>query len=110
MNSRRTIRFPLEVPVIYWWNDTFGTRREGHGKSRDISESGAFILTKDCPPVGTRVGLKIFLEEAAETTRAIRVEIDGHILRIEETSTTREVHGFAVLSDQAILTEETGSQ
>jgi hypothetical protein len=105
----RAIRFPLEAPVTFWWNDIFGTRREGQGRSRDISESGAFILTKTCPPVGTRLGLKILLEEAAETTRAIRVEIDGHILRIDEISTTREIQGFAVFSDEAILKEEIGS-
>ena|SRR5580698_7748741 len=109
MTSRRAIRFPLEAPVTFWWNDTFGTRREGEGRSRDISESGAFILTRTCPPVGTRVGLKILLEEAAETTRAIRVEIDGHILRIDEISSPLVVQGFAVLSDEAILKEEIGS-
>jgi len=106
--ARRAIRFPLEVPVAFWWNDASGITQHGEGRSRDISESGVFILGKVCPPLGARVGLRIFIEELPNTARAIRVQIDGHVLRVANSGTEAGTSGFAVLSDRAVLKESNG--
>jgi hypothetical protein len=103
--ARRAIRFPLEAPVAFWWNDASGMTQHGEGRSRDISEFGAFILGEVCPPLGARVGLRILIEELPNTAPAIRVQIDGHVSRVVASGIDHGTSGFAVLSDRAVLKE-----
>lgn len=95
--ARKTIRFPLQAPVVFWWRDENGNHQQGEGYSRDISESGAFVHGVSCPPLGASVGIKISLEAAAGATEMVPIEFHGHVLRVEEASAANENRGFAVL-------------
>lgn len=70
---------------------------------RDISESGAWILSKVAPPAGAWVRLRVFLEASAEAAFPIRLQIDGHEFRVDEDGADGGVIGIAVLSDKSIL-------
>jgi uncharacterized protein (TIGR02266 family) len=52
----RPPRMPLEVRVRFVGDDNFYT-----GFSRNISQGGLFIATRDTLPVGTRIGLRFSL-------------------------------------------------
>ena len=95
--ARKTIRFPLQAPVVFWWTDKNGNHQHGEGRSRDISESGTFVHAVACPPLGASVGLRISLETVPDATKTLPIEFDGHVLRVERASAGRESSGFAVL-------------
>jgi hypothetical protein len=95
--ARKTIRFPLQAPVVFWWTDENGNHQQGEGRSRDISESGTFVLAAACPPLGAGVGLRISLEAVPDTTETLPIELDGHVLRVEHSDAANENTGFAVL-------------
>jgi PilZ domain len=95
--ARKTIRFPLQALVVFWWTDEDGNHQQGEGRSRDISESGTFVHAACCPPLGMSVGLRISLEAAAGATETHPIEFDGHVLRVEYARAGNENRGFAVL-------------
>jgi hypothetical protein len=108
MNStlaRTTIRFPLQVSVDFWWTDDSGTQRQGEGHSRDVSEGGAFVIAMDRPPLGAIVELRMDFDAFADGTRALRMELEGRVLRIEPSVVGTEYGGFAVLCETAMLEE-----
>ena len=95
---RKTIRFPLQVPVVFWWADENGTPRRDEGRTRDISESGVFVFAVTCPSLGVSVGLKISLEAIPDSIEIILLEIDGRVVRIEKSDVAGDRSiGFAVL-------------
>jgi hypothetical protein len=96
--GRKTIRFPLQAPVVFWWTDENGTHQQGEGRSRDISESGAFVFAAACPPLGASVGLRIWLEGAHDGTETVPIEVDGLVRRVEQSDARNESSGFALLN------------
>jgi hypothetical protein len=103
--ARTAIRFPLQASVVFWWTDETGTYRQGEGKSRDVSESGAFVIAVSCPAPGSSVGLRMFLDAFPDRTRALRMNVEGRVLRVEPSVAGRQCCGFAVLSNEAMLEE-----
>jgi hypothetical protein len=92
----KTIRFPLQALVLFWWADENGNH-QCEGRSRDISESGTFVHAASCPRLGASVGLRISVESAAGATETLPIEFDGHVLRVEQANAGNENRGFAVL-------------
>jgi PilZ domain len=90
---RATIRFPLEAPVAFRWTDENGTRQQGEGSSRDISEHGAFVFAAACPPVGSNVELRIPLEGLPDATG---IDVQGSVIRVERPAEGIGSSGFAV--------------
>src|ERR1700679_1110921 len=76
-DMRRTIRYPLRVPVAFSWIDRDRLPHEGKGYSRDIDECGAYILAKTSPPVGVTVSLMISFPYLQEATRASCMVMGG---------------------------------
>jgi hypothetical protein len=103
--TRTALRFPLQVLVDFWWTDNAGTYRQSEGHSRDVSEGGAFVIAIDLPPLGASVGLRMVFDAFADRTRALRMEVEGRVLRVESSVVGTEYGGFAVLSNEAMLEE-----
>jgi hypothetical protein len=93
--ARKTIRFPLQVPVTFWWVNGNGKTRQGEGRSRDLSEHGAFVFAPVCPPVGTNVVLTIPLEGVPNEVGPIPVKVEGEVRRIEQVPDEGK-EGFAI--------------
>lgn len=106
-DARKSIRFPLEASVTFFWTSEAGMSRHGAGRSRDISEHGVFVLADDCPPLGSKIGLNISLPEFSDIAQALRVQIEGRVLRID-TGSGMGASGFAVMSEQTLLAENGG--
>jgi hypothetical protein len=96
--ARKTLRFVLQTAVSFWWTNGSGEPREGEGRSRDVSEHGAFVFASCCPPVGTSLTLKIDLEGIPDEMGRLPVEVEGEVLRVEQCPAERGMltGGFAV--------------
>jgi hypothetical protein len=101
--ARTTIRYPLDASVLFWWKDESGIYRQNEGRGRDASDRGAFVLAADCPPVGTGIRLRICIEGFPDSAAALRIEVEGQILRIEEAWPSGGITGFAVLLSKALV-------
>lgn len=107
--TRKSMRYPVRERVSFWWKEENGNQRQGEGTSRDISETGAFVLTPDCPPVGAEVELSIFFSLLTDAAQPLRMELEGQVLRVEQTCAGRGSSGFAVLTKGGIYNENAES-
>jgi hypothetical protein len=96
--ARSTLRFLLQTAVRFWWTNGNGEPLQGEGRSRDVSEHGAFVFAPNCPPVGTSVVLTIDLEGIPDEIGQLPVEVEGEVLRVEESPAERGMltGGFAI--------------
>lgn len=90
------MRLPLQTPVSFWWTNGDGMARQGEGRSRDVSEHGAFVFAPICPPVGASVMLMMALEGVPDGIGPLPVEIKGQVLRIEQSPAGPDMGGFAI--------------
>lgn len=95
--TRKVIRFPLEARVVFWWVES-GITKRGEGRTRDISERGAFVLASACPAPGIHTGLKIFLPPLPGSEQKTTLEAEGQVLRVEQ-----QPQGFAILAQHITL-------
>jgi hypothetical protein len=94
--ARRTLRFLLQTAVTFWWTNGDGQPRQGEGRSRDVSEHGAFVFAPICPPVGASVALTIDLEGISDEIGPLPVEVEGEVLRVEQSAAESGTGGFAI--------------
>ena len=96
--ARKTLRFLLQTAVTFRWTNGNGEAHQGEGRSRDVSEHGAFVFAPNCPPVGTSVVLKIDLEGIPDDIGRLPVEVAGEVLRVERCPAERGMltGGFAI--------------
>jgi hypothetical protein len=103
------MRFPMDVPVAFWWQNASGEGQQGEGRAYDVSESGAFILASPCPPIGAYVNVKIPISQIPNAPQHLRVEMDGRVIRVEQNRNGHGRDGFAIVSDQVVLREGASS-
>ena len=96
--ARCTLRFLLQTAVKFCWTNGNGEALRGEGRSRDVSEHGAFVFAPNCPPVGTRLLLTIDLEGIPDEIGPLPVEVQGEVLRVEQSPAERGMltGGFAI--------------
>jgi len=87
---------------VFRWADS-GIEKRGEGRTHDISEVGAFVLSSICPPVGTEISFNIFLPVIPGFEPKTRVEAEGRVLRVEQARGIEGRVGFAVLSRHTLL-------
>ena len=58
-NRRSAVRYKLQLPVIFHWNE--GGECTGGGFTSDVALDGALINSSTCPPVGTDVLIEVLL-------------------------------------------------
>jgi hypothetical protein len=99
------MRFPLDVPVVFWWTDANGGHQQGEGRCYDLSDLGVFVFASACPPEGAQVGLRIPITQFPDVAQPLRMEVEGRVLRIEQVRSGDRRDGFAILSEQTVLRE-----
>jgi hypothetical protein len=109
MDVRGQIRYPLCAPVSLTWFSREGMRREAKGNSRNICEGGAYILTRNCPPVGAQIILVFRFPDLPDFAGFHRLEMSGQVVRAEIDSEGKGMWGFAVASAWTILQEREDS-
>lgn len=93
MDRRNHKRFDLEATARFSWTDAGGVRWQGQGRTRDISETGVFVLTPDCPPSGATVRLEV--RASALSKSGLMMQTRGHVVRVEATEAPVAAAGFA---------------
>jgi len=71
-------------------------RQQGEGRSRDLSEHGAFVFAPSCPPVGAKVSLIIDLEGIPDKIGSLPIVVNGLILRVDQSDGEDGMYGFAI--------------
>jgi len=102
---RHEIRYPLRARSEFIWVGRDGIHHEASGHSRDISEHGAYIFAKTCPPMGAMVRLVARFLNRRDPSRSRRIEMDGRVVRVELLLTNKAGWGFAVASTHSVLHE-----
>jgi hypothetical protein len=100
--ARKDIRYPLEATVVFSWEAGNGSHQRNEGRTYDISDNGAFILSSACPPAQAQVNLEISIPAVSGASKVL-MEVKGRVLRVEQARGGEGRSGFAVLSSQAIL-------
>jgi hypothetical protein len=93
---RTHMRYPIHAPVAFDWLARNGMRRKGKGRSQNISEGGAFVFTRNLPPVGASINLSIQFPNTAAGGRYLRMEMIGEVVRVELPLRRKSNWGFAV--------------
>jgi len=102
-SARSARRYPVRAAVFYSWKDANGAEHRGEGSSRDISETGAFVVTAVCPPLGADIVLVISVVALRNITTTEPVHLDGRVLRVEQVAAGKGLGGFAVLTSEVIF-------
>ena len=102
MERRRAIRYPLQVPAFFSWEDHEGILRHGTGRTRNISEKGAFVEAAILPPIGSSIKLHFSLPVLPDAVRNMHVKFKGRALRLEGTEQGEHASGFAIMGDEVV--------
>jgi hypothetical protein len=102
MEHRGGIRYPLQVPASFSWEDEQQIMRQGEGRTRNISEKGVFVDAAICPPIGSSVELNFSLPAILDSERKMHVKHTGETLRLEMTGQGKQSSGFAIASREVV--------
>lgn len=79
-NRRTTVRYKLQLPVIFHWKE--GGEYTGGGFTSDVALDGALINSSTCPPVGTDVLIEVLLLSPVEGGQEMRIQCAGKVTRV----------------------------
>lgn len=99
MDMRKEIRYRLEAPAIFTWENFQNKRLQGEGLTRDISLLGAFILTSTCPPNMSIIRVEVALPSLTGIETEIRILGRARVVRVDHPSGGQGDNGFAVVRD-----------
>jgi PilZ domain len=100
---RRHIRYPIRVGVSVQWVAPQGRKGWLKGRTRDISEGGAFVVSRTLPPLGAFVELEIQLTTRQTGAPSSRLEMQGEVLRVETPSSRPSQWGFAINATKTVM-------
>jgi hypothetical protein len=109
---RAHMRYPLRISVDYRWRDSQGTKRGGKGWTRNLSEEGAFVQTRDCPTVHDDVDLVLRIPRlrTSSIVSAMRMTMEGRVVRVERNTEQGLDLGFAVQKRRTVSGEDGDGQ
>lgn len=96
-------RYRLRVPVIFSWQDGQEGQRKAVGLTRDISLTGAFVLTTSPPPLGANIRLKGFLPAVPGAVQTLQIYGNGLVVRVERPHDSQTQGGFEVAGRPFVL-------
>ncbi len=81
-NRRSAVRYKLQLPVIFHWNDD--GERTGGGFTADVALDGAMINSTTSPPVGSEVRIEVLLLSPFSGGQEMRIQCVGKVTRVME--------------------------
>jgi len=101
MDRRRHDRYDLEAAARFSWRDDGGVRWRCRGLTRDISETGIFVVAGDTPPSGARVRLEVHAWSPAGS--GLLMQTTGKVVRVEASARPAGTAGFAIVTSSLVL-------
>lgn len=95
--QRRAVRYPLSLRAVYRWRDR-GLSRQAEGVTRDVSARGAYVVSADCPPEGSKVEIRLSVSSGRRGRSPVWLDAEGSVSRVDEPPSGRK-RGFAIESD-----------
>jgi hypothetical protein len=95
---RKSIRYRVGVPALFYWKSGGGDHFQGEGITRDISVVGAYIMSATCPPADLPIDLEIILPSGPSVGKP-RIKAKTRVLRVEHGVGGRARSGFSVMGD-----------
>jgi len=107
-SRRKQIRYPLKASVFYRWIDQAGLQREAKGRTRDLSEAGAYVFSHHCPNEGDFVELTFRLIALRQQHIPGNEDFDmnGRVVRVDRSARAGVHAGFAVKSRENVAARE----
>jgi hypothetical protein len=76
---RSAVRYKLQLPVIFHWND--GTNHTYGGFTCDVARDGALIRSATCPPIGCDIRVEVLLPSPRSGSEELRIQCVGKVTR-----------------------------
>ena len=92
MNQRQHNRYRLAASVSFSWEAEDHRVHYGNGQTRDCSISGAFIVSPNKLPIGSKVQMEFSLPRLLAAGAGALLKTRGQVVRVEP-------EGFAVLAE-----------
>jgi hypothetical protein len=99
---RKSIRYRLNAPVIFRWKGPDKERFQGEGVTRDMSITGAFIVTATCPPPNAVVKMEVLLPLSDGASKA-QMRADMTVLRVDHDTAGNSRSGFSAVGRGFLL-------
>jgi PilZ domain-containing protein len=99
---RKSIRYRLNAPVIFRWKGPDKERFQGEGVTRDMSITGAFIVTATCPPPNAVVKMEVLLPLSDGASKA-QMRADMTVLRVDHDLAGSTRSGFSAVGKGFLL-------
>ena len=80
---RKNYQYCLSAPVVFYWATPNGPPKSGHGMTREIDTTGAYIKSMDLPPVGARVQMEVMLPNILGGEFGAHLSGEGVVLQVE---------------------------
>jgi hypothetical protein len=101
MDRRNHRRYDLQATAHFSWKDAGGTRWQGRGLTRDISETGLFVVTRNAPPSG--VAVKVEVRAYSQWGSGLLMQAKGQVVRVEVNEQPASGVGFAAATRSLVL-------
>lgn len=82
---------------MFRWSGPEDENYQGEGVTRDVSVTGAFVLTATCPPPNAVVQMEVILPLSDGGSKA-RLNADMLVLRVEHDIAGNKRSGFSAVS------------
>lgn len=77
--QRRAVRYKLNLPVIFHWND--GVEHTDGGFTCDVAIDGALIRSTKCPVVGSAIHIEVLVPSPDRGGAELRIQCVGKVAR-----------------------------
>ena len=96
VERRKGIRYRMNASVLFRWSGPEEEHCQGEGITRDMSVSGAFIVTATCPPPNAVIRMEVFLPLSDGGSKAL-MQADMMVLRVEHEIEGNPRSGFSAV-------------
>jgi hypothetical protein len=86
----------MNASVLFRWNGPEDGHYQGEGVTRDMSVSGAFVLTTTCPPPNSVVEMEVFFPLSDDGSKAL-MKADMIVMRVEHEIGGKQRSGFSAV-------------
>lgn len=86
----------MNASVLFRWSGPEDEHCQGQGTTRDMSVSGAYILTATCPPPNAVIRMEVFLPLSDGGSKAL-MQADMMVLRVEHEIEGNTRSGFSAV-------------
>jgi hypothetical protein len=86
----------MNASVMFRWSGPEDEHCQGEGTTRDMSVSGAYIVTATCPPPNAVVRMEVFLPLSDGGSKAL-MQADMMVLRVEHEIDGNTRSGFSAV-------------